>query len=86
MLSKNHYLKFAIGALLLPGLLGFETAIAKMPKEVENPPQAKEELLVQDFQNTNTKKQNKIRRRCVIVRRRVGRRILTHWKCYYYRL
>jgi len=83
MLSKNHYLKFAIGALLLPGLLGFETAIAKMPKEVENPPQAKEESL--GFQNTDTNKQNKIYRRCVIVRRRVGSRIFTRYRCITYR-
>lgn len=85
MLSKNHYLKFVLSALLLPGLLGFETAIANMPKEVENPPQAKEESLLQGFQNTDTKKQNKIYRRCVIVRRRVGRRIITRWICKYYR-
>ncbi len=85
MLSKNHYMKFAIGALLLPGLLGFETAIAKMPKEVENPPQAKEESLVEGFQNTDTQKQNKIYRRCVMVRRRVGRRIITRYRCITYR-
>lgn len=42
MFSKKIFWKFAVGALILPGFLGFEAASASITKEVDKQPQQQE--------------------------------------------